>query len=134
MPMSKNKIIKLTNVVNSLSLSKQQRDTFIDFIKDVYKNNSPEEFIIDVTEIDDNYVINFNNECNIIVSEKNRIINDSSLYDYCLKHGTYNVTINLNGIKLNSYVNITVSNTIKYCIASGTQETMLIPFIVINNK
>ena len=104
--MDKNKIIKLTNVVNSLSLSKQQRDVFIDF----------------------------NNEYNIIVSEENRIINDTNLYEYCLKNGTHNVIININNVKLNAYVNITVPNIIKYCIPSGTQETMLIPLVVINNK
>lgn len=132
--MNKNKIIKLTNVVNSLSLSKQQRDVFIDFIKDVYKNNNPKEFIITCTKIDDNYTINFNNEYNIIVSEENRIINDTNLYDYCLKHGTYNVIININNVKLNAYININVPNIIKYCIVGGTQETMLIPIVVINNK
>ena len=132
--MDKIKIMKLANVVNSLSLSKQQKDVFIDFIKDVYKNNSPKEFIINVTEIDNNYAIDFNNEYNIIVSEENRIINDTNLYEYCLKNGTYNVIININDVKLNAYVNITVPNIIKYCIASGTQETMLIPLVVINNK
>lgn len=132
--MDKIKIMKLANVVNSLSLSKQQKDVFMDFIKDVYKNNSPKEFIINVTEIDDDCVINFNNIYDTIVSEENRIINDTNLYEYCLKNGTHNVIININGVKINAYVNITVPNTIKYCMASGTQETMLIPFVVINNK
>lgn len=132
--MDKNKIVKLTNVVNSLSLSKQQRDTFIDFIKDVYKDKSIKEFNINCTKIDGCYTIDFNKEYNIIVSEENRIIHDTNLYNYCLKHGTHNVTINLNDVKINAYVNISVPDTIKYCIASGTQETMLIPLIVINNK
>ena len=132
--MGKNKIIKLTNVVNSLSLSKQQRDIFIDFIKDVYKDKNIKEFNIECTKIDDCYAIDFNKEHNIIVSEENRIINDTNLYDYCFKHGTHNVIVNINGVKLNAFVNITVPNTIKYCIVSGTQETVLIPLIVVNNK
>ena len=132
--MDKIKIMKLANVVNSLSLSKQQKDVFIDFIKDVYKNNNPKEFIINVTEIDNNYAIDFNNEYNIIVSEENRIINDTNLYEYCLKNGTHDVIININNVKINAYVNITVPNIIKYCIVGGIQETILIPLVVINNK
>ena len=132
--MNKSKIIKLTNVVNSLSLSKQQRDTFIDFIKDVYKDKNIKEFNIKCTKIDDCYTIDFNKEYNIIVSEENRIIHDKDLYDYCIKNGTHNTTITLDDIKVNAYVNISVPNIIKYCIASGTQETTLVPFIIVSNK
>ena len=132
--MDKNKIVKVMNVVNSLSLSKQQKNVFIDFIKDVYKNNSPKEFNIKCTKIDDRYTIDFNKEYNIIVSEENRIIHDKDLYDYCIKNGTHNTTITLDDIKVNAYVNISVPNIIKYCVASGTQETTLVPFIIVSNK
>lgn len=127
------KFIKFKHIINSLSIHKNDKEAIISMLKDIIDNTN-NNFIIKVNTENNVHEYNINNKYFVNINKEDGIINDKDLYDYCIHNGICNVVIDLNGSKINAFVNITNSDKIIYCIIAGEKESIITPILVITNK